>query len=229
MDALTGHFAPGERPRPEEALREHQAVVAGLRWLGFDVVALPVEGHADGCFVEDHAVVIGDAALLCRTGAPSRRAEARSVHEAVAARVRRLTVMEEGKLDGGDVLVAGETILVGQGARSDALGLAAVRRAFPEHRVLPVQVPAGSLHLKCVCSAPGGVVLSAIDLPVPHRRVPAAQSYAANAVGLGDRVLIAEGYPEVAGLFADREVRTVATPQLRIADGSLTCLSIRLD
>lgn len=227
LEALTGHFVQGVRPDPDQAAREHALVVDGLRWLGFDVEILPDEGHPDGCFVEDHAVIADGRALLCRTGAPSRRPEASRIHAWLRERLPTVA-MQEGCLDGGDVLVAGCTILVGQGTRSDAGGLDAVRRAFPDHEVVAVPVPKGSLHLKCVASAPAGRVISAIDLPVAHTRVPLAESYGANAVGRGDRVLVAAGHPAVEAALEGLQIRRIDLQALKVADGSLTCLSLLL-
>ena len=71
-------------------------------------------------------------------------------------------------------------------------------------------------------------MISAIDLPVPHLRIPWAESYGTNAVGLDGRALVAAGFPAVEQALSGLELRRVALRSIRIADGSLTCLSIRM-
>jgi dimethylargininase len=59
-------------------------------------------------------------------------------------------------------------------------------------------------------------------------RVPAAETYAANAVAIGDHVIVADGYPRTHDALAAAgfTVHAVPTSEVRKADGSLTCQSI---
>jgi dimethylargininase len=58
--------------------------------------------------------------------------------------------------------------------------------------------------------------------------VPAEETYAANAVGIGRHVIVAEGYPRThaALAVAGFELHPVPVSEVRKADGSLTCQSI---
>lgn len=137
-------------------------------------------------------------------------------------------------LDGGDCLYVGGTWFVGQSHRSNAEALSWVQEAFPEDRVVPV--PVTELHLKCSVSAlsPECVLLAENSIPVDVFRgievvmVPEEESYAANVVAVGKKVLVAEGYPETARRLEARGyvVRRVDNGELKKADGALTCLSI---
>src|SRR4028118_276133 len=63
----------------ERAQAQHRTYEQALENAGFDVVRLPdLPTHADGCFVEDTAILLGDHAGITRPGAPSRRPEAES-------------------------------------------------------------------------------------------------------------------------------------------------------
>lgn len=223
------------------ALAQHAAYVDALRALGLAVVALPpMSDFADACFVEDTAVVFGDAALVNRPGAPSRQGEERTVAAALADIGLALTFMDApATLDGGDVLRVGNIFFVGRSARTNREGLEALERfarhVDPDARVVPVDLPPGVLHLKCHASAlSDDTVLAArglpLDLPMRVRRldIPEAEAFAANAVATPAGVLIAAGYPRTAEVLtaAGYRTRPLVTSEFAKADGSLTCLSV---
>jgi dimethylargininase len=222
------------------ARAQHVAYRAALEGLGFAVTALPAdEALPDCCFVEDVAIVAAGHGLLTRPGATSRRAEVEAVAEALRGAVVLHRTRAPARLDGGDVLRVDDAIFVGQSGRSDGAGLAAVREVFEPlgFAVRPAPVAAGTLHLKCHVSSPlPGLVLAAEGaysdamFPASTRvvRVPAAEAYAANAVGAGETVLIAAGYPETATRLRAEGLTVVSldTSELALADGSLTCLSL---
>jgi dimethylargininase len=58
--------------------------------------------------------------------------------------------------------------------------------------------------------------------------VPLEESYAANALGLGDHVLLPEGYPRTAARIRERgfEILSVPLSEFAKADGGATCLSL---
>lgn len=223
------------------ALAQHATYVDALHALGLTVVELPpLADFADACFVEDTAVVFGDAALVTRPGAPSRRGEEQTVAQALAELGLDLTFMQApATLDGGDVLRVGNVFLVGRSARTNAAGIDALerfaRQVDPDARVVPIDLPPALLHLKCHVSAlSDDTVLAAralpLDLPAHVRRldIPDAESFAANAVATPAGVLVAAGHPRTAEVLAAAGYRTrpIVTSELAKADGSLTCLSV---
>ncbi len=238
--ALNGFLGPaGAALDPERARAQHAGVVEALRALGLRVEELrSADDHPDGCFVEDHAVVVGRQAILLRTGAPTRRAEAGVVHAAVKRWMSTLPLVGDGTVDGGDVLVVGRTVYVGVGPRTTAAGADALRRTVPPgFTVREVPLPPGQLHLKCGVSQPhSGFILLADTMPfAPFAReevrvVDGADAYAANALGVGDTVLLPAGYPRVRRIVEAEglAVRELPMDELRKADGSLTCLALLL-
>ncbi len=241
QDAL-GRDRPPDVPR---ARQEHAAYVDGLRWLGFAVHALPPLDRApDATFVEDVAVVLGATSLMTRLGAPSRRAEGAAVEAWLRAQGLAVSSMDAdapATLEGGDVLAVGRTLLVGLSSRTNAAGARALAAAAEPAgwAVRAVPVRAG-LHLKGACSAPAqGLVVAARGVAAPEwfdgldaevLWIPRGEAYAANTVGRGGRVLVAAGFPETAHALraAGLAVRAVPMDEIARADGSLTCLSIRL-
>jgi dimethylargininase len=216
------------------ARAQHAAYGAALEACGVVVDALAGdEDCPDSCFVEDTAVVVAARALITRPGAPSRRAETAAVAAALARWLELVVMPEPATLDGGDCLRIGDTLYVGRSARSNAQGIAQL--AVLGLRVVDVALPPGVLHLKCVCSPLGGDRLLLAEGSIPAATfdaavvwVPAAETYAANAVAIGDQVIVAEGYPRTheALAAAGFTVHPVPVSEVRKADGSLTCQSI---
>ncbi|MFO0745212.1 MAG: hypothetical protein U1F43_05970 [Myxococcota bacterium] len=102
---------------------------------------------------------------------------------------------------------------------------------------MAVDVPAGTLHLKCHATAPlpGLVVVARDVLPldlVPAGwtivKIPDEEAYAANTLGLGATVIAAAGFPQTVARIAaaGARVRVLDTTEIAKAAGSLTCLSL---
>lgn len=227
--------APAQPIDLERARRQHAAYVAAL---GVETHMLPAaDALPDSCFVEDTAVVAAGVALITRPGAPSRQAEPAATADALRTRYELAYVAEPATLDGGDCMRVGRTIFVGRSARTNAAGIARLAEVFERRgmRIVAIELPAGVLHLKCVCAPLGEDRITLADdsiapdaFGVAVVRVPAEESYAANVLAIGDRVLVADGYPRTHEALARAGLRIVplATTEFRKADGALTCLSI---
>ncbi len=231
--------APARPIDVELARRQHAAYRAALEAMGVGVTLLePDDDCPDCCFVEDTAVVAEGVALITRPGAPSRRAETASVAVALAPHVEIARMTGPATLDGGDCLRLGSTIYVGRSARTNAAGIARLAEVFAPRglRVVPIELSAGVLHLKCVCSPLGGDrlllardTLSAALFPgADFVWAPVEETYAANAVAVGSRVLIAADHPRTRDALEAAGFTTyaVATSEACKMDGSLTCQSI---
>jgi dimethylargininase len=225
---------------PERARHQHLRYRSALEMGGFEVRVVPGdEAHPDGCFIEDAAVVVGEAALIARPGHPSRLGESGPVADALSELVD-IHTLDHGALDGGDVLQVGTTVFVGVGGRTDAAGAAGLEAFCGGMRRRPVRVPVESaLHLKSgVTALDESTVLwhpDSCDRAVfAGLRVVAVESddpEAANVVRLPDgRILLGAAHHRVADQLAGLGYGVVAcdTSEFARADGGLTCLSIRL-
>jgi len=219
------------------ARAQHDGYVAALAAVGVTIVRVPAdEACPDCCFIEDTAIVVGDVAIVTRPGAPERRAEVDAVARAFAGELEVVRLEAPGTVDGGDCLLQGRTLYVGASRRTNPTGIAWLAAELGRRgvTVVPVAVPPRILHLKSVCSAlgPDRVLVAEGSLPAdtfPRALVvPADEAHGANVVCAGGHVLVAAGCPRTRDLtlaagFAPHEVDT---PELRRADGALTCLSI---
>ncbi len=230
-------------PDLSAALAQHAAYLAALEACGLEVTVLPPDDRfPDSTFVEDTAVLARGLAVLCRPGAPSRAGEVEAIRPALDAFFHSSAAIEApGTVDGGDVCEAGDHVFIGvsertneEGARQLASLLSSVGldSSFVDIRGIP-----GLLHLKSGIAWLGGRTLALTDLLAsrPEFRnwsrlpVPPGEEYAANAVLVNGRVLLAAGFPRF-----EATVRTfglVAVPldmsEFRKLDGGLSCLSLR--
>jgi dimethylargininase len=227
-----------EPPRHDRVLAEHRAYVAALEAAGVAVETLPaLPEHPDSVFVEDPAFVLTEGAILLRPGAPSRFAEPAALAPALHRHFAHVAEVDEGFVDGGDILVLPDEILIGLSARTDETGA----RRFCElardlgRRARIVEPPPGLLHFKTGCAlVDEGAVLAAPALAplVSDYEVlptPEGETAAANLIRVNDRVLMAAGFPKTAALLAERGLEVVPIDASEIAkiDAGLSCMSLR--
>ncbi len=106
------------------AAEQHTGYEKGLVVLGCTIQRLPsLPDLPDSVFVEDTAVVLPELAIIARPGAESRRFEVTSVAEALRPHYPLTFIEPPGTLDGGDVLLIGSTIYVGDSTRTNAEGI----------------------------------------------------------------------------------------------------------
>jgi dimethylargininase len=180
-------------------------------------------------------VIIGELAVIARSGAPARRPETEAVEAVVREIGLTVTRIEEpGTLDGGDVLQVGMTVYCGRGGRTNADGIRQLRHIAASVGRSVVAVPLHAvLHLKSAITAlPDGTFLAwpdAVDAALfPAVRVVVEES-GAHVVPLGgDDVLVAASAPRTAELIADLGYTPVVVDitEFEKLEGCVTCLSV---
>jgi dimethylargininase len=220
------------------ATAQHDAYCAALASLGLDVVRLPGDpALPDCCFVEDTAVVVDEVAVVASMGAPSRRGEVAAVAGALARDREIVRIEPPALIDGGDVLVVGHRVFVGQSGRTDAAGARALAAALDPfgYEVIPVAVP-GCLHLKSAVTALDAETLLVnaewIDLaplsPYELVHVDPAEPWAANVLAVGGRVLLHRGFPRTQERLhaLGYDLFPVDVSEFLKAEAGVTCKSI---
>jgi dimethylargininase len=222
------------------ARAQHRAYEAVLTSLGCAVRRVtPAPEHPDAVFIEDTAVVLDEAAVITRPGAVTRRDEVVAVAEALAP-LRPLTRIESpAMLDGGDVLVIGRTVYVGETGRTNAEGITQLRAALAPFGYAVCGVPVtGCLHLKSAVTAvddatvllnPSWVSASAFGA---YRvlAVDEAEPMAANVLRVGDALVYGASFPRTLEMLHSAGVfpHTVDASELAKAEGAVTCCSLIL-
>lgn len=218
---------------------QHQAYCEALRALGCEMVRLPaLPGFPDAVFVEDVALVLDEVAVMTRPGAASRRGESVAVCAALGAYRDLLRIEAPATVDGGDVLRIGETIYVGQGARSNAEAVAQLQSLLRPHGYRIQGVPTRDcLHLKSAVTqvAEDTVLVNPAWLydATPFERyrridIDPTEPHAANALRIADAVVHPACFPGTRERLEAAGIRVVALDlsELQKAEGATTCCSL---
>jgi len=227
-------------PNYDGVLAEHRDYARVLESLGVSVETLPpLEAFPDSVFVEDTALVFTGAAILLRPGAATRRGEAAEMAATLDRNFERVLRLEDGTAEGGDVLTTPRGVFIGASARTSEAGAAALvgLLAGIGQQGFVVNTPPGVLHLKSDCSLlDDETILCTSRLaaaePFPGFRLiltPDGEEGAANALRIGDSVLLSAGYPRTAELLAKAgyDVKPLATAEIAKIDAGLSCMSLR--
>jgi dimethylargininase len=221
------------------ALQQWDAHADALRSVGWDLIEVrPADDCPDAVFVEDTAVMFGDLAVLTRPGADARKPEVAAVEAVLGSLgVPMQRIEAPGTLDGGDVLKVGDTAYVGLGGRTDAEGIAQLRRIVAPIGVRVVAVPVTKvLHLKSAVTAlPDGTIIGhpplVDDTTLFDRFLAMPEESGSHVVVLDERrVLMVASCPRSAEVVAELGYEPVVVDigEFEKLEGCVTCLSIRM-
>ena len=225
-----------ERVDVVRATAQHGAYETALAGAGFEVRRLPaLDDFPDGVFVEDTALLLGAHAVILRPGAASRAGETASTADGLAGTFM-LHRLQQGHVDGGDVLRIGDTLYVGISTRTDLAGIRALGGLVAPlgYKVVPVPV-AGGLHLKSAATCVNGVLVHNPDWVSPDRfsgidplAVAPGETLGGNVLLAGETLLTPADSPRTAEALAARgfNVVTLDISEMRKADAALTCMSL---
>lgn len=220
------------------AQAQHAEYRQALAEAGLTVEVLPSdERYPDSCFMQDPALVIRGQAIIGRPGAASRQGEEEALVELLGARFPTARIVAPGTLEGGDVMILANRVLVGRSARSNRAGIAQLAVALSAVGLPVLEVPVtGYLHLLTAATCVGRHTLLALADYAEHPLfrglevlvVPPEEAYAVNVLGLGDHAIMPAGYPKVAAMLraAGFAVLPVPISEFAKADGGVTCLSL---
>ena len=231
---------PGPRPLFEAIQREHAGYVHALEDCGLCVETLPpLEDYPDSIFVEDPALVLGDAAIVLRPGAQSRLGEVTGIEPALRRRFDRILRLQTGFADGGDLLLTPQGMLIGLSKRTNQAGATELGGLLQQLGINAriVNTPTDTLHLKSDCSLIGAdhvlctATLAASGLFDNYRKliVPESEKRAANSLRLNDTLLVGEEFPLTLDLLQTYgyTVRTLPVCDIGKLDAGLSCMSLR--
>jgi len=240
--ALASYFGSGPTD-VNEAKLQHSVYVSKLKEFGLSVKELASDSaYPDCCFVEDHAVIAGDSALITNAGHDTRVGEKAVVQEALEEDLNLQFMPSEARMDGGDVLQFGDKFLVGHSSRTNKVAIECLREFVTSRgfSLYVIEVPKESLHLISVCTSPmpnvllapeGWFTLSDFPLDSEVIWVPSEEAYGANVLPFGKDIIVAKGYDTISSILIERglTLHPLDMSQFRAADGSLTCLSLLYD
>lgn len=230
------------KPDYEKALKQHAAYIEALKQCGVKVTVLPAdEEFPDSCFVEDTAVLTEKCAVISNPGAASRNDETKAMIPVIKQFYPESCIeyiKSPGTMEGGDVMMVGDTFYIGRSARTNEEGIRQFSEILGKYGYTVKEVPLEKvLHLKTGVNylENNNMLVSGefIDKPefasYSRFEIPQQEAYAANCIWVNGKVLVPSGYPTVEKLVKDMgyEVILVDTSEFKKIDGGLSCLSLR--
>ena len=230
------------KPIYEKALQQHDTYIEALKQCGVEVTVLEAdERYPDSCFVEDPALITRKCAIITNPGAASRNGEKNEIIGAVKKffpEDKIEYIKDPGTLEGGDVMMVGDTFYGGLSARTNAEGIRQLTEILNKYGLECIQVPLEKvLHLKTGVNyiENNNMLVSGEFIEKPEFEkynkivIPEDEAYAANCIWVNDTVIVPEGYPAVLKAVQDAGYKTllVDTSEFRKIDGGLSCLSLR--
>jgi dimethylargininase len=224
-----------------KAAMQHQHYEDALYKMGYTIRHLPETPHLpDGVFVEDTAVVFSELGIITCPGAASRREETETMAD-VLKEYREIRFIESpGTIDGGDVLVLGKKVYIGQSTRTNKEGI----RQFREHldpfgySVQEVAVT-GCLHLKTAIAVLEDDLLLINPEWIDEKLFPGCQFVhvhpdepcGANVMRRNSFALCTEAFPHTAKKLDDLGYNLILIDQSELAkaEAGLTCCSVLVE
>jgi dimethylargininase len=224
-----------------KAIDQHDAYVKQLKQLDLHVTQLDQNHeYPDSHFVEDTAFVYQNSAFLTQPGAYERRGEVALIRPALAKHFEIFEITDENAfIDGGDILLLGNHILIGLGGRTNLLGAQhfkqLINHIYPDLTVTLIPF-SGVLHLKSGLTALNDTTLLGnpaclLDAPIDFAKIhwlPSAYGYAANTLTVNEHTFYFQEAHCLESIILAENLTPVpmALSEFRKMDGSFTCLSL---
>lgn len=225
-----------EKPDYRLALRQHALLCQALEAQGIRVLKMEADvSHPDCPFVEDTAVVAGGKALLMHMSTGARATEVESIGALLSRFVEVRALAGSAAVEGGDVVAAGQRYFIGVTRRTSQTGAEKLAAELAGLGFQPQVVPLpGKQFLRSHLSWLGGGRVLCRDWVAEHPAfgglehiVPLPDEAAgANAICLGNQVLLPEGCPYLAETLEGLGygVSHVPVSEFQKMDGSLSSL-----
>jgi len=222
-------------PDHQLALEQHERYCKALDACGLALTILDADPrYPDGCFVEDTAIVTEKLAIITQPGHRMRFGEQKRVANILSQLTKTELIINEGRLDGGDVLRVGNHFYIGRSDRTNAEGAQQLSSILQRYGYTTSEVPVDSgLHLKSSVTWVGDNTLVATSSVSRHFGSyeiidVGTETYAANCLYINGYVLFPEGFPQTKQKLVERgrKIIELDMSEFRKMDGGLTCLSL---
>ena len=228
-------------PDFERLKQQHDIYMDALKEAGVKVNIMPAQdAYPDSVFVEDAALVLDGVAILLNPGANSRAGEPKALRRDGTAFFKDILSPEfPGPIDGGDILVFDDLILVGVSDRTSEAGADALALAVQPfgYELRMVKTPKHILHFKSHCSlldektaiSTRALAASGCFDGFDVVTVPDDEPQGANVIRVNDKVIMAEEAPKTIAMLRAKgfDVLPVPTSEVAKIDGAVSCCSLR--
>ena len=237
---VNGISSSGEKPSFEQVKIEHKNYINILIDSKIELFTLnALEDYPDSMFVEDPAITYKDFCIILRPGAHSRFGEQTVFKNEAKDYFEEVFVIENGSIEGGDILNINENFIIGLSERTDIAGaeeLAGLLKSIGA-KVEITKTPKGVLHFKSDCSLLDNDTILQTEKMSSTKFfnkkfktiiVPRGEEIAANSLRINENLLVPQGYRKTCELLAKNyNVKLVNVSEISKVDAGLSCMSLR--
>ncbi|MET3574254.1 dimethylarginine dimethylaminohydrolase family protein [Bhargavaea ullalensis] len=133
------------------AMKQYREFRDTLRDHGVEVIELePSEEYPEQVFTRDIGFTVGGELFVSRMASDIRQGEEEALEQLLEEHGIRYHKFEGGRIEGGDVIVDGDSVYVGVSERTSRETIAELPDHLPGRTVHPVPFDGKYLHLDCV-------------------------------------------------------------------------------
>jgi len=133
------------------ALKQHGHFISTLEDHGVDVIKLPpLPQFPEQVFTRDIGFLLGQHMLVSKMANYVRQGEEKAFKQWLEKEGVPFQAFNQGTIEGGDILIDGNTIFVGLSNRTNMEAVQQLKTILPEFEIIEIPFTDSYLHLDCV-------------------------------------------------------------------------------
>lgn len=227
-------------PQFEIIAEEHSNYIKAIKEAGLQIKLLEtLEEYPDSIFVEDPALIYKTNVIILNPFDPSRNGEKNIIKNEIKHFFDNILFVEEGYVEGGDILNINNHFIIGLSHRTNKLGANNLSKILQSlgATVEICKTPDDILHFKSECSIidDDTILVSAkmaqLDYLKSHYHLielPIGEEGAANALRINDKLLLPDGFVKAEEMLSKKyNIIKVKVDEIAKVDAGLSCMSLR--
>ena len=227
-------------PQYEIVLEEHYNYIKSIREAGLKINLLePLEEYPDSIFVEDPALAYKSNIIILNPFDPTRNSEKNIIKNEIKHFFNRIFFVEEGFIEGGDILNISNHFIIGLSERTNKLGAENLSNILKNlgATVEICKTPNGILHFKSECSVLDNdtILVSSNMAKLDYLKsnfklieLPIGEEGAANSLRINDKLLLPDGFVQAEEILSKNyNIIKIKVNEIAKVDAGLSCMSLR--
>ena len=227
-------------PQYEIVLEEHSNYIKAMKEAGLKINLLePLEEFPDSIFVEDPALTYKSNVIILNPFDPSRNGERDIIKEEIKHFFHNMLFVEDGFIEGGDILNINNHFIIGLSNRTNKLGADNLSKILQSlgATVEICKTPDDILHFKSECSALDDDIIlvsrkmAQLDFLKSNYHLielPIGEEGAANSLRINDKLLLPDGFVKAEEILSKKyNIIKVKVDEIAKVDAGLSCMSLR--
>ena len=227
-------------PQYKVIAEEHSNYIKAIKEAGLQIKLLEsLEEYPDSIFVEDPALTYKSSVIILNPFDPSRNGERNIIKEEIKHFFDNMLFVEDGFVEGGDILNINNHFIIGLSHRTNKLGADNLSKILQSlgATVEICKTPDEILHFKSECSVINDdtILVSNKMAQLDYLKsnyhlieLPIGQEGAANALRINDKLLLPDGFDKAEEMLSKKyNIIKVKVDEIAKVDAGLSCMSLR--